>query len=97
MYEKGVEDLGSELEPLESIERQLQHPSMKMLKAVDEQGNMVGFSNWRMWNFDKDLSDVSRSVELMCTRSAHSAAGFSRCPSAVTGCASQQPRLPRPP
>lgn len=58
MFEKGVTDLGSELEPTESLERQLTSPSAKMLKAVDETGKMVGFSNWRMWNFDKDLSDV---------------------------------------
>ncbi|KAH6904403.1 hypothetical protein BKA70DRAFT_1432156 [Coprinopsis sp. MPI-PUGE-AT-0042] len=56
MFEKGVTDLGSELEPLNSIEYQFDHPSVKMMKAVNKEGKMVGYSNWRMWNFEKDLS-----------------------------------------
>ena len=55
MHEKGVDDLASELEPLDSLEYQWSHPTVKMMKAVDEDGKMVGFSSWRMWNFDVDL------------------------------------------
>lgn len=57
MYEKGTTDPRSELEPLDSIERQFDNPNMKMLKAVDGD-KMVGFSNWQMWNFDKDITGV---------------------------------------
>lgn len=67
MSEKGVTDLGSELEPAESILRQLDSPQMKMVKAVDSEGKMVGFSNWRMWNFDKDPAEVRHNQARMLT------------------------------
>ncbi|WOO78345.1 uncharacterized protein LOC62_02G001891 [Vanrija pseudolonga] len=48
MHEKGVTDLGSELEPVEYLEHLLSDPAVQMIKIVDSSGKMVGYSNWRL-------------------------------------------------
>lgn len=57
MTEKGETNVRSQLEPLQSLEASFGRPGVHMFKVVDE-GRMVGFSNWREWNFDIDVSEV---------------------------------------
>ncbi|KAL1407814.1 hypothetical protein Q8F55_007249 [Vanrija albida] len=48
MHEKGVTDLGSELEPADYLEHLLSDPAVQMIKVLDGTGTMVGYSNWRL-------------------------------------------------
>lgn len=56
MNEKGTTDLAGELEQASSLEAAHGKPGVHMFKAVDGDGRMVGFSNWREWNFAADPS-----------------------------------------
>jgi hypothetical protein len=52
MSEKGTSDFNSEM-PSSMYDGYINHPRVKMVKAVDMgTGEIVGFSNWGMWNFD---------------------------------------------
>jgi hypothetical protein len=54
MHEKGTEDLATELGGPEGFYQYLEHPRVRMVKAVDETGRIVGFTNWGLWNFAGD-------------------------------------------
>ncbi len=52
MHEKGTTDMDTEM-PGEMYERDYKDMERnRMIKAVDEKGQLVGFSVWRKWNFD---------------------------------------------
>ena len=61
MYEKGTEDMSSEMPSGDYLLAILKKSDVvKIMKAVDERGTIVGFTSWRMWNFDGEFDGVRR-------------------------------------
>jgi hypothetical protein len=63
MSESHTDDFNSQM-PSTMYDSYRDHPRVKMMKAVSEDGEIVGFTNWGMWNFDgsKIVSRMSHSL-----------------------------------
>lgn len=51
MHEKGTDDINSEM-PSNMMDGYFDNPRVRMIKAVDEDGRIIGYTNWAEWNFD---------------------------------------------
>jgi hypothetical protein len=60
MHEDGTTDFGEEM-PGELLENWFESPKVHMAKALDVDGNTIGFTNWVEWNFD-DTQTVSKAA-----------------------------------
>jgi len=51
MSESHTDDFNSQM-PSTMYDSYIDHPRVKMIKALNEDGEIVGFTDWGMWNFD---------------------------------------------
>jgi hypothetical protein len=67
VHEKGGNDVGDELEPIESLQAVMDlGEKVIMIKAVDGEGKMIGWSCWVQYGMNEPLDrDVSSCISLM--------------------------------
>jgi hypothetical protein len=91
MHEKGTNDPNTEM-PEESAYEYFENPRVKMLKAVDVDGKIVGFTSWGMWNFNGDRTVCTTRPHLLVVTYGQTVRG-SRFSLRRTRRQSQVPRL----